>query len=79
MRLTVSATGQQEGQTDCWSLQQLYGVLSALWCYCDCNRAKGRAHSLFVTVVTVRCTVCTVDYTVSATGQHVRQTEFWSL
>jgi len=47
--------------------------------YCECKRAAGKADLLLVTIVIVRCTVCTVELSVSARGQQVKQTDCWTL
>jgi hypothetical protein len=71
--LTVSATGPEVQQTiGHYSSCAVYRLYRGS--YCQCNRARGTADRLLVTIAVVRCTVCTVGLTVSATGPEVQQT-----
>ena len=67
--LTVSATVKQTRQASCWSLQKLCGTTFVLWDILSGQNVNTFAECFMESIEFLRCTICTLGFSESATVQ----------
>ena len=77
--LIVSSTGQQVGQTDCWSLQQLSGVPSVLWELLSVQQGQRKGRQTVGHYSNFAVYRPYSGLILSAKDQQLMYTDFWSL